>query len=404
MDAREMRAMEIAATKRLRKGSEGWLVPSQSGHNPYLVAAAVPAKLGQTCTCPDFELRSQPCKHIIAVEIVRRREAPDGTVVTEGMRVTYSQDWTAYNAAQCAEGDVFPQMLSELCSILPNPPQGNGRPRMPLSDMAFACVSRVYSGLSARRADSEVRSAHELGHTESDPHFNTVLRYLRSPEMTAALRTLVEVSALPLKAVETDFAADSTGFSICRWERWYDHKWGKERSKRQWVAMTGVRTNIVTAVEMSGGNAHDTSFFRPMLATTVQNFTPRDVTADKAYSSKANLQAVEDAGATPYIPFLGVPSYQGMLPTIAPETSVFYRMQHFFAFQRDTFLSHYHQRSNVETTFWMIKKKFGEALRSKSEIGQMNEVLAKVVAHNLCVLIAAMHELGMEMPSFAVGG
>lgn len=73
-------------------------------------------------------------------------------------------------------------------------------------------------------------------------------------------------------------------------------------------------------------------------------------------------------------------------------------MYHYFAYQRDTFLTHYHKRSNVETTFSMIKRKFGSSLRSKSEVGQRNEVLCKVIAHNLCCLISAMHELGMEAP------
>ncbi len=127
--------------------------------------------------------------------------------------------------------------------------------------------------------------------------------------MTPVLRSLVELSALPLKGVETDFAADSTGFSTCRFVRWYDHKWGSESSDahkatqhREWIklhAMTGVRTNIVTAVEVSGWRSHDTNYFRPMLATTAENFTLRDVTADKAYSSKKNLQAVADADGTP---------------------------------------------------------------------------------------------------------
>ena len=76
-------------------------------------------------------------------------------------------------------------------------------------------------------------------------------------------------------------------------------------------------------------------------------------------------------------------------------------MYHMFAYQRDTFLSRYHQRSNVETTFSMIKAKFGDSLRSKSEVGQFNEVLCKVIAHNLCVLIACIHEIGLEMPQFA---
>ena len=35
----------------------------------------------------------------------------------------------------------------------------------------------------------------------------------------------------------------------------------------------------------------------------------------------------------------------------------------------------------------------------KSDIGQLNEVLCKVLCHNLCVLIQAIHELGIE-PTF----
>ena len=52
----------------------------------------------------------------------------------------------------------------------------------------------------------------------------------------------------------------------------------------------------------------------------------------------------------------------------------------------------------------MIKAKFGDSLRSKSDVGQINEVLCKVIAHNLCVLIACIHEIGLEMPSFSPSG
>jgi len=44
----------------------------------------------------------------------------------------------------------------------------------------------------------------------------------------------------------------------------------------------------------------------------------------------------------------------------------------------------------------MIKAKLGDAVQSKSDRGQVNEVLCKVLYHNLCVLIQAIHELGIE--------
>lgn len=47
----------------------------------------------------------------------------------------------------------------------------------------------------------------------------------------------------------------------------------------------------------------------------------------------------------------------------------------------------------------MIKGKFGERLRAKSATGQVNEVLCKVLAHNVCCLIQSIYELGVE-PTF----
>lgn len=63
-------------------------------------------------------------------------------------------------------------------------------------------------------------------------------------------------------------------------------------------------------------------------------------------------------------------------------------------------MEHYHKRSNIETAYSMIKGKFGSALRSKSDAGQINKALCKVLCHNICVLIQAMHALNVH-PIFA---
>ena len=53
-------------------------------------------------------------------------------------------------------------------------------------------------------------------------------------------------------------------------------------------------------------------------------------------------------------------------------------------------------RSNIESAFSMIKGKFGDSVRSKSDIGQVNEALCKVLCHNIWGLIQAIHALGVE--------
>jgi hypothetical protein len=63
------------------------------------------------------------------------------------------------------------------------------------------------------------------------------------------------------------------------------------------------------------------------------------------------------------------------------------------------FLLIYHKRSNAESTFSAIKRVFGDFIRSRTPVAQVNELLLKVLAHNIRCLIHSMYELGIT-PSF----
>src|SRR5918994_2300002 len=206
-----------------------------------------------------------------------------------------SPNWTAYNAAQSEEKTRFVALLADLCNTVPQPKQeGRGRPRLPLSDMLFASVYKVYCGFSSRRFTSDLRDAYTNGLIDSKPHFNSVSNYLSSPELTDILRELITASSLPLKAIETDFAVDSSGFSTSRFIRWFNKKHGREIDNREWVKvhlMCGVNTKVVTAVDISGWAAHDTNYFVPLVERTAGNFQLGDVLADKAYLSRKNFKA-----------------------------------------------------------------------------------------------------------------
>jgi transposase len=268
---------------------------------------------------------------------------------------------------------------------------------MPLSDMTYAVISKVHARSSARRLAGRLLDDAERGYTESTASFNTVLRYMRNPEMTPILLDLVEVSSRPLAAIESQFAVDSTGFGTVNTRTWFSHKHGREMSERDWRklhACCGTATHVITAATVTESTSNDAPHLPSLVATTAQNFPGMaEVSADKGYLTKSNADAVEKHGATPLIPFKS----NSVEP---PEGTAWARMYHLFAYNRAEFLARYHQRSNVETVFHMIKTRFGDELLSKTSEGQTNEVLAKVVAHNLCVLIAAFHELGIE-PNFA---
>src|SRR5438034_4664885 len=76
---------------------------------------------------------------------------------------------------------------------------------------------------------------------------------------------------------------------------------------------------------------------------------------------------------------------------------------YFFMWKRDEFSKCYHKRSNVETAFSMMKRKFGDSLRSKTDTAMVNEALCKILCHNLVVLIHEMFELGID-PLFSPNG
>ena len=255
------------------------------------------------------------CKHLWAVEYVMKRETDENESVTETKdvraetvkRKTYVQDWPAYNAAQTEEKPRFGALLSELCRGVPQPVQkGRGRPALPLSDMLFACAYKVYTGFSSRRFTSDLRDAEESGLIVSRPHFNSVSNYLADPNITPLLKHLVSMSSLPLKAIETEFAIDSSGFTTSRFVRWFNKKHGREVDNREWVKvhlMCGVKTHIVTSVDISGWEAHDTTYFVPLVEETARHFEMAEITADKAYLSHKNVALAEAVGALPFIPF-----------------------------------------------------------------------------------------------------
>jgi transposase len=392
VDLRELKALELAARCRIEYREGAWIVPSQSGGGTYRVTLAP-----VSCTCDDFALTGRPCKHIIAARLVCAREggqeAPPINTDTVPKKPTYKQDWPKYDRAQMTEKPRFLALLFDLCRGLKDTPQPwTGRRHVPLADQVFASAFKVYSTVSARRFHSDLADAHERGYLSRLMHPVSVCKYLENEALTPTLKALIAQSALPLRAVETTFAPDSTGFSTSRFVRWFDEKYGTERSGHAWVkahAVCGVKTNVVTAVEIAGPDAGDSPMFRPLVEATARGFNVKEVCADKAYLSRENLDLVDALGGTAYVPFKSnsTPGEAG---------SVWERMFHYYSFHREAFLRHYHARSNVESTFSMVKAKFRDHVRSRSDTAMVNEVLCKFLCHNICVVHQSQIELGIE--------
>lgn len=327
--------------------------------------------------------------------ILKSRRIPQKGTVIEKIPLTYTQAWSAYNAAQTEEIKIFDALLKDLVKAILEPEQKMGRPRLSIHENLFCAIQKVYSQLSSRRAHSLFQHAVEREQINHAPHFNAPSKFLNDPEVTPILNELVTLSALPVAGLESDFAIDSTGFRTTGFNVYNGMKHG-ERKEHKWIKAhiaCGVKTNIVTSIEITGENGADSPQFIPLLNGTAKNFNIREISADKAYSARNNLNAADNIGATPYIAFRN--NAQGY----TRGSPLWNKMYHYFQLNKDEFMEHYHKRSNVESTNAAIKRKFGETLKSKNRVAQVNELLAKIIAYNLTVVIHEMYENGIQ-PSF----
>jgi transposase len=315
----------------------------------------------------------------------------------ETIKEVYAQDWKAYNNAQTKEIRLFDELLRDLVQNVQELEQVFGRPRLSLRETIFCAVQKVYSQLSSRRAHSLYKNAVEKEQISKAPHFNAVSKLLNKEELTLILHELIGITARPLSSVETDFAVDSSGFRTRCFGQYAEQKYALKR-QHEWLKahiICGVKTNTVAAVKVTGVNGADSPQFRKLIEATAKNFAIREISADKAYSSKDNLKAVSEAGGMPYIPFKSNTTGK------ARGSLLWKKMYHYFQFNKEEFYEHYHKRSNAESVFSSIKKKFGDTLKSKNRTAQENELLCKILAYNITVLIQEMEELGIN-PQFSL--
>ncbi|MBX4196371.1 transposase [Candidatus Pacearchaeota archaeon] len=306
--------------------------------------------------------------------------------------------WAKYNRAKCSEKRMFYVLLDELCSLIKPQPHITGRPPIPLKDLLFCACLKVYSNFSARKISSDMKHAQEAGYIQKVPHFNSLLVFMNDHVVEQLLKKFITISAMPLKELETDFAVDSSGFGCYQYERWMKIRFGQhenpEKLWRNYVkahVSIGTKTNVITSVEVTEGFSGDSPEFPRLVQQTVANFNVKRYSADKAYLSTKNLQIAQALDFLPFIPFKINSAHSNK------NAPLWNHMYKYFNENRAEFDRFYHRRSNVESTFAMIKTRLGEFLRCRNIQGQKNEVLLKCLVHNICCLVQEIFESGIKI-------
>jgi transposase len=403
-EERLVKAREIAShPQEIEKlGNQLWSVPSQSGFGRYQVYFSGDK---WSCGCKDFARRfGQPCKHILSV---RELTAP-----TNGLSVTprkqYRQKSAQYDAGQTKEMRLIDSLLRDLVGAVYDFPRAEGTPGRaptPLSDEVYCAVLKVYSGLAGRRACGVYQNVADRGLLSKVPSYKVASRLLNRPEVTPILYRLLSMSALPLAGLEDGgvVAPDSTGIQTTSFGAWREAKHGEQRTKK-WLklhALVGTKTHAILRAVVGDEYSGDSLQFGPMLQEVVADgFHPSGVVADKGYLSKENYALADSMGLSALIPFKAntlsneVNRIRGIKNPPAWE-----KAYHLFQANREEFNRNYHRRSNVESVFSALKRKFGENIRSKNKVAQVNEVLCKLIGYNLTVVAHEIFENGIA-PSF----
>lgn len=247
-----------------------------------------------------------------------------------------------------------------------------------------------FPSLSTRRARSLLLLFKQIKLINVNiPCFKTLCNYRAEPLLHNVLDELIEESSKPLIKIEYDFATDSTGIRTNLFSTWYSLRCKKRIKRRDHLTVhtsVGVKSTIVTAINVEIKKGKDNIIFREHVDKTAKNFKINEWSGDGMYWAKANCAKVAEKGGKPYFNCKsswngkqgGCPSWKNM-------------NQEHIDNPKDYDKS-YHKRSNVESGNQSKKMLHGDKVYSKLDSARVNEETLRWINHNINVLNRAEHE------------
>lgn len=251
-------------------------------------------------------------------------------------------------------------------------------------------IWRKFPNLSVRRARGFLLLLRKFGIIYFDvPCFKTLSNYNENNLLQVILEKLIEKSSKPLSVIEHDFATDATGIRTKLFSTWYSIRCKKEIKRRDHLTIhitTGVKSNIVTALNVETKSGNDNEIFREHVDKTAKNFKCNEFSGDGKYWCKENCKKVNEVGAKPY--FKVWKNWAGK----SRGCMLWKKMNLEFKDNPKQYGKHYHKRSNVEATNHSKKVLHGDKVYSRLKSARINEETLRWINHNINVLNRAKYE------------
>lgn len=217
--------------------------------------------------------------------------------------------------------------------------------------------------------------------------------------MRIILEKLIEESSKPLSVIEHDFATDATGIKTKLFSSWYSLRCKRKIRKRDHLAIhitTGVKSNVVSALNVELKSGKDNEIFREHVDKTAKNFKINEWSGDGMYWCKKNCSKVAAVGGIPYFKCKsGKTAWNGK----QDGHPAWKKMNLESKNNPKEYENSYHKRSNVESTNMSKKMIHGDKVYSRLPSSRVNEETLRWVNHNINVLNRAKHEWNIN-PDF----
>lgn len=303
----------------------------------------------------------------------------------------------ARNRAQTQEKEQILELLDQHCRSLKEPPPDK-KDRLPLLEMLFCLILKVYFQVSYRNLCSFLVEMRAQGYITFVPFYNSFGNYMNSAEVTPLLDRLIGKTVLASTSEGIHASIDSTRLFT---PGYHKEKIKKGPNKGRYVrrrnnvrlhVIVDNKTHLILAAAVSKYYEDEKQFFEPLLRQATQRGKILTIAGDKNYSSEANVKLAKELGCTPYLtPKKNYKSDPAKKSSSWNENLNRYREG--TAEDSERFV----QRKQIETTFSMSKVRFSDELESKNFQAQINEALCLVICQNLRVLIFLRQLYGTEV-------